>query len=92
MSDVRGVGCRRHGETIAPVLSLIHAITSEAVLSAVAAAAGLAVGELPRRRRGAPLKANAASLLVRHAGSTQREVARLPPVLVLTLDYANSVT
>jgi REP element-mobilizing transposase RayT len=52
-----------------------HAIAPEAVLSAVAAAAGLAVGELSRRRRGAPLKAIAASLLVRHAGLTQREIA-----------------
>jgi predicted transcriptional regulator len=47
----------------------------------------MAVSELSRRRRGAPLKAIAALLLVQHAGLTQREIASL---LGLTCDSAVS--
>jgi REP element-mobilizing transposase RayT len=51
--------------------------TPEVVLKAVATAAGVEVTELARRRRESPLKAITASLLVRHAGLTQRDIAPL---------------
>lgn len=52
-------------------------VPADSVLGAVATAAGVAVGELVRRRRESPLKAVAASLLVRYAGLTQRDIAPL---------------
>jgi transcriptional regulator with XRE-family HTH domain len=52
-------------------------VASGAILEAVAAAGGVAVDAVLSRRRDSPLKAIAASLLVRHAGLTQRDIAQL---------------
>jgi DNA-directed RNA polymerase specialized sigma24 family protein len=56
-------------------------VAPEAVLSAVAEAAGVGIEELSRRRRESPLKAMTLFLLARHTGLTQREIA---PLLGLT--------
>jgi REP element-mobilizing transposase RayT len=54
-----------------------YSVTPEAVLNAVATAAGVTAEELVRRRRESPLKAITASLLVRYTGLTQRDIAPL---------------
>lgn len=50
-------------------------VAAAAVVDAVAAVAGVGIEEVSRRRRDSPLKAIAASLMVRHAGMTQRDIA-----------------
>jgi putative transposase len=50
-------------------------VAASAVLNAVAAAGGVGVEEVSRRQRDSFLKAIAASLLIRYAGMTQREIA-----------------